>query len=80
MMTYRLQEFVSKISSPTVLLIDGKEQFYFENGDKAYQAEYEKYYLVSEIRAHADKVYITLVENKRINDTNWCGEKEVSFF
>lgn len=79
-MTYKIQEFVSKISSPIVLLIDGQERFYFENGNKAYQADYDKYYLVSEIRAQADKVYITLIENTKINDTNWCGEQEVSFF
>lgn len=80
MMTYKLQEFISKITSPVVLLIDGEERFYFENGDKAYQGEYDKNYLVSDIRAQEDKVYITLIENTKINDTNWCGEEEVSFF
>ena len=79
-MTYKLQEFIGKISSPVFVIIDEEERFCYENGNKAYQAEYDKYYLVSEIRAQADKVYITLVENKQINDTNWCGEQEVSFF
>ena len=78
-MTYKLQELISKISSPVVLVIDGKEEYCFEDGKTAYEQEYDRYYLVEDMRVAENKVYITLVENERINDTNWCGEEQ-SFF
>lgn len=79
-MTYKLESIIEKISSPVVLLIDGEERYAYENGKKAYEASYVRYYLISDIRAEREKIYITLVEKTHINDTNWCGEEQVSFF
>ena len=79
-MTYKLQEIISKITSPVVLLIEGEEHFSFENGVQAYDTEYDRYYIVSNIQSKEGKIYVTLVENKRINDMNWCGEIQTSFF
>lgn len=79
-MKYKLQDFIRKISSPVVLIIDGKERFSFDDGEQAYRLEYDLYYIVNDIQAQTDKIYITLIENKHINDTNWCGEEQATFF
>ena len=79
-MTYKLESIIKKISSPVVLVIDGEERYSFANGKDACTQEYDKYLLISDIRSDGSTVYITLVENERINDTNWCGEEQVSFF
>ena len=79
-MTYKLQETISKISSPVVLLIDGEERYQFDNGIEAYEQDYDHYYLIDELYIKSGKIYIVMRENNQITGVNWCGEEEVSFF
>jgi len=79
-MTYKLQEIISKITSPVVLLIEGEERYQFNCGREAYEQDYDHYYLIDELYIKSGKIYIALRENNQTNDVNWCGEQEVSFF
>ncbi len=78
-MKYRIDQMVAKIAAPVLVLHDGKEQR-FDNGTQAAAAEYDKNYLIDTIYVKDGVIVVTLKENDRINDINWCGEKEVSFF
>lgn len=39
----------------------------------------DKYLLVSDIQAHGNKIHMILKENDRMNDTNWCGNEQITF-
>lgn len=78
-MTYKLDPSVSKITSPILLIYDGYEKV-FENGKQLADADFDKYYLIDNISIKDDMIAVKLKENDRINDTNWCGEEQVSFF
>lgn len=78
-MTYKIDQFVAKITSHLLLSYDGYEKI-FENGKQLADADFDKYYLIDSISIKDDMIAIKLKENDRINNTNWCGEEQVSFF
>lgn len=77
-LTYKLESFIEKISSPVLLEYNG-ETLKFPNGAAAREHFFDKYLLVSDIQAHGNKIHMILKENDRWNDTNWCGEEQVVF-
>lgn len=78
-MTYKLDPSVAKITSRILLISNGTEKVY-ENGEQLADADFDKYYLIESISIKDDMIAVKLKENDRINDTNWCGEEQVSFF
>jgi len=78
-MTYSLPGCIQYISCPVVLVIDGQE-IKFENGTSAIENKYDKSYLIDKMYAHNNEILIKLKVNTQINDINWCGEEQVSFF
>ena len=78
-MTYFLPGSIQYISCPVVLLIDGQE-FRFDNGISAIEYQFDKSYLIDRMYAQNDEIVVLLKENEQINDINWCGEEQVSFF
>lgn len=79
-MMYKLNPEVSKISAPVTLVVDGKEMNYENGSIAANTAVFDKWYLIDEISVRDGRVLIHLKENTQLNDTNWCGEEQVSFF
>ena len=79
-MTYKLNPEIGKISAPVTLIIDGRELEY-DNGSVAVDtAVFDKWYLIDEVNVKNGRILIYLKENTQINNTNWCGEEQVSFF
>lgn len=78
-MTYKVNPNVSKITSPVVTVIDGKETRY-ENGAVLANAEFDENYVIASIAAKGDTVVLTMVKNTRLNEMTWIGEEAVSFF
>ena len=76
-MTYRLSPEISKITSPVILLTDGKKHS-FENGAKAAEAHFNKKLFIKEIRAVENSIEITL-EEAAIKGVNWIGEEQTYF-
>ena len=79
-MTYKLNRDISKISAPVTLIIDNNEIEYGNGSIAVDTAVFDKWYLIDEISVRDGRVLIHLKENTQINDTNWCGEEQVSFF
>ena len=79
-MKYKIDQSISKIIAPVLLIYDGKEERYDSGKQAAEKAEFDKYYLIDSIDIRDNMIEITLKENDRTNDINWCGEQEVSFF
>lgn len=78
-MTYSLENFIGKIKSPIICVIDGQKTEY-EDGQALLNQKIEKYYLVSSITHSEKAIVIELEENKRVNDISWVGEEGISFF
>ena len=78
-MTYRVEQFVARITSPVVVYF-GDEILELKNGQELAERSFDRSVAISEIRASDSAVVITLVENDRVNDINWCGEEPVGFF
>lgn len=78
-MTYKIDQFVSKISSPITVLV-GDKILEFENGETLAGYVFDKKYSVADLRAEGSVVIITLAENEQVNDMNWIGEEQVGFF
>lgn len=78
-MTYRVEQFVAKIESPVVAVIEGK-QMEFADGKALAETAFSKLFRIESLTARGDKVYLKLVENDRLNDTNWTGEEQAGFF
>ena len=63
-MTYRIEPWVEKITSPIIaILADGKKCEY-ENGAAVVKAIFEKHYVINEISAIDGEVVLHLVENQ----------------
>ena len=77
-MRYKLNPAIGKITSSLVLIINGSE-LEFENGEEAVNHDFEKNYIVDSMYARNNKVVAVLKESE-INNTNWVGEEQVSFF
>ena len=78
-MKYKLNPAIGKITSPVVLIMDDKETEY-SDGKIAADNEFDKNYLVDSMFAKDNKIFVVLKENDMINNTNWVGEEQVSFF
>lgn len=78
-MKYKLSYEVNKIKSRVLVKFDSNEAEY-KSGAELADVEFDKYYLIDSITAENDTVVLTLVENTKINDINWCGEGKISFF
>ena len=78
-MTYRVEQFVAKIESPIVAVIEDK-QMEFADGRALADTSFSKLFRVESMTARGDKVFVKLVENDRLNDTNWTGEEQADFF
>ena len=78
-MTYRLESFIKRITSPVVIEHNGEVQE-FPNGEAAYEQSYSQYLFVDEIKVQDGKICLVLKENERKNDTTWCGEEQATFF
>lgn len=78
-MKYKLSYEVKKIKSRVLVKFEDNEATY-ESGAELADVEFDKYYLIDSITADNDMVVLTLVENTKINDINWCGEEQISFF
>ena len=78
-MTYRVDQFVAKIESPVVAVIDDK-QMEFADGKALAETSFSKLFRIESLTAKGNKVYAKLVENDRLNDMNWTGEEQADFF
>ncbi len=78
-MTYRVEQFVAKIKSPVVAVIEDK-QMEFADGKALAETAFSKLFRIESLTAKGDKIIIKLVENDRLNDTNWTGEEQADFF
>ena len=78
-MTYKIEQFVSKITSP-VIVKTGDENLTFNNGTELAEHTFDRKYLVTDINTDGTNIVLTLVENERVNDINWVGEEQAGFF
>lgn len=78
-MKYKLDQSVSKINAPIILVINDTESTY-KSGRALAEADFDKNYLIDSIGVRDGSIVITLKENDMINDTNWCGEEQTSSF
>ena len=78
-MTYKIEQYVAKITSPIIVRI-GAEEMAFTNGTDLAEHSFDRCLVIDSIRGEESKIIITLVENTRVNDTNWVGEEQAGFF
>jgi hypothetical protein len=80
-MTYRLENFIEKITTPVICVFDGKEVEYADGKDLTSHA-FDKYWLVDSINVIDGKLFLSMKENKNTNTIDWIGEEGVvrSFF
>ena len=78
-LTYRVEQFVKKISSPIIVKI-GNEEMHFKNGSELAEYKFDSSCVITDLSAKESTVVITLAENENINDTNWVGEIQEGFF
>ncbi|MBR6101909.1 MAG: hypothetical protein IKP95_05740 [Ruminococcus sp.] len=77
-MTYRIEQFVRKISSPVIVKTNTEEK-HFKNGSELADYSFDRRYIVTDICTNGQNIIITLAENDNINDTNWVGEIQEGF-
>ena len=78
-MTYRVDQWVRKITSPLIARINDKE-LSFDNGDSfANSFTADKPVIIHSISASDGKIIVELIDNKIVNDTSW-SDKENSYF
>ena len=78
-MPYRIVHYVSVFDSPIDVNVEGK-LLHFKDGKELAETEFEKNYSITKISAESDHFMIELEENNRVNNINWIGEEEVSFY
>lgn len=78
-MTYRVEQFVAKIESPVVAVIEDK-QVEYPDGKALAGTAFSKLFRVEALTARGGKIIVRLVENDQINDINWVGEEQADFF
>ena len=78
-LTYKLESFIKKITSPVAIEYNGEVQEY-PNGTAAYEQDYPEYLLVDEVKCVDGKIRLVLKENEKKNDITWCGEEQATFF
>lgn len=77
-MTYKIDQFVSKISSP-IKVVFGNTELIFDNGEALAGYVFDKPYLISKITAHNNTVVLDFSENALINETEW-SETDQNYF
>ncbi|SFB66266.1 hypothetical protein [Ruminococcus albus] len=77
-MTYRVEQFVRKISSPVIVKYGDTERE-FKSGEELANYDFDRNVVVTDVSADGNKIIITLVENARVNETNWVGEEQTYF-
>ena len=77
-MTYRVEQFVAKIESPVVAVMEDK-QMEFADGKVLAEMAFSKLFRIESLTARGGKVIIKFVENDSINDTRWSGEEQTYF-
>ena len=77
-MKFKLNYMIERITSP-VVLFTGTSEFEFESGEKAASYEFEKNYVIDSMFVRNNKIIVNLKEAE-INNINWIGEEQVSFF
>lgn len=70
---------LDKITTPVTACFDGQRKE-FANGLALAAFEFDKNYLVERISVENGRIHIDLIENQKMNTTNWVGEEEVGFF
>ena len=78
-MTYRVEQWVKKISSPIVA------EYYqkilnFDNGKQLAEYTFDHSVTITNVMAKDKSIYIMVLDNDRVNDTNWVGEEQAEFF
>lgn len=77
-MTYRVEQFVRKITSPVVAKI-GDNSIVFHNGEGLASSSFCEPLMIDSIYAENDRIIIELMKNDQVNDTNWVGEEQTFF-
>lgn len=77
-MTYKIDQFVRKISSP-IKVVFGNTELIFDNGEALAGYVFDKPYLISKITAQNNTIVLNLAENALINETMW-SETDQSYF
>ena len=78
-MTYRVEQFVRKIKSPVTVKI-GDKSILFPDGERLAEASFDEPLLIGSLTAEDNRIIIQLVKNDKLNDVNWIGEEQASFF
>ena len=78
-MTYRIEQFVRKISSPIIVKFDGKETMFANGETLAASFTSDKPISIRSIKAANDAVILELMKNELINDTSW-SDADQNFF
>ena len=78
-MTYRVEQWVTKITSPIRVITD-QAVFNYKNGEFLYNNfKTDKPCIINSIRAENSEVVIELKENEAINDMTW-SDSDQSYF
>ena len=74
-MTYRLESFIKRITSP-VICIFGEQEVSYADGKALYEQPFDKFWTVDTISVRDGKVILQMTENDQIN----TSDSEYSFF
>ena len=70
-MTYRVEQWVRKITSPIRVITD-QAVFNYKNGEYLYNNfKTDKPCIINSIRAENSEIIIELIQNDNINDMTW---------
>lgn len=78
-MTYRLNPGLAKIKSSLVLIFPDGSRKEYSSGTEAAEEDFDKKYLIEEVRAVEGTVELVLTEQD-VPAMNWTGEENISFF
>lgn len=78
-MTYRLNPELAKIESPVILVL-GETETTYPNGAALAELAFDTHYIIESVAARNNQVVVTLQPNAKMNDVNWIGEEQASFF
>ena len=75
-LTYKVDQYVRKLSSPVVVRI-GADEMSFSDGQALADASFDKSYRIKEIKSSGNLVYIFLEEKTASDPDNYIGEAAV---
>ena len=73
-MTYKLNQFISKILSPTVLMFPNGDKIRYENGDLASSAPFKERYIIGSIEVVDESIVLNLETPETLESTWICEE------